>query len=158
MKALGLFLSCLAMLTLTALAGGTTGSQSTTAARPTAANQTNAASPESVLAQSTFQLPTSNKEGRDPFFPKSLRPFASATPTPNKTVMPLTEFVLKALTPHGNPPTAMINNRVLAAGEEGEIKLPSGGKALIRLLEIKDESAVIEVAGQRIELRFKRGV
>ena len=157
MKAVRLFLPCLAMLSVTALAGGTTGSQPTPA-KPAAANQTNALSSESLLAQSTFQLPTNNKEGRDPFFPKSLRPFATATPTPNKTVMPLTEFMLKGLTPRGNPPTAMINNRVLATGEEGEVKLPSGGKALVRLLEIKDESAVIEVAGQRIELRFKRGV
>lgn len=144
------------MLTLTALAGGNTGSK--LSAAKLAADQTNALSSESVVVQSNFLLPTNNKEGKDPFFPKSLRPYVSATPTPNKTVTPLTEFVLKALTPQGNPPTAMINNRVLAAGEEGEIKLPSGGKALIHLLEIKDESAVIDVMGQRIELRFKRGV
>jgi hypothetical protein len=158
MKAARLYLPCLAMLAVTAFAGGTTESQ-TAAAKPAASNRTNAPSSEIAIAQSSFQqFPANNREGRDPFYPRSLRPYQEVTPKAKPATTPLTEFALKGLTPHGNPPTAMINNRVLAVGEEGEIKLPGGGKTLVRLLEIKEESAVIEVAGQRVELRFKRGV
>jgi hypothetical protein len=59
-----------------------------------------------------------------------------------------------------SPPkrTAMINGRTFEPGEEGEVRLPAGGKMLIKVEEIKSESAVILVGGQRRELRLRAGV
>ena len=59
-----------------------------------------------------------------------------------------------------SPPkrTAMINGRTFEVGEEQEIKLANGTRALVRCAEINGESAVIIVGGQRRELRLRFGI
>jgi hypothetical protein len=51
----------------------------------------------------------------------------------------------------------MINGRTFEAGEEGEVKLPGGARVLIKCEEIKADSAIIVIGGQRRELRFRTG-
>jgi hypothetical protein len=52
----------------------------------------------------------------------------------------------------------MINGRTFEAGEEGEVRLPSGGKAMIKCEEIRSDSAVILFNGVRRELRLRFGL
>jgi len=115
--------------------------------------------PEVQVPQSSFVIPSQASEGRNPFFPQSKMGFQSAPPTtkPQETVVDTSSIVLNGIT---SPPkrTAMINGRTFEAGEAGEVKLPSGAKALIKCEEIKTESAVIVVNGQRREVRLRSGV
>ena len=112
--------------------------------------------PEVAIPQSVFAVPAQPSEGRNPFFPQSAsRP---VVPTPNKPdQVDTTSIVLNGIT---SPPkrTAMINGRTFEPGEEGEVRLPSGNKMLIKVEEIKAESAIILVGGQRRELRLRAGV
>lgn len=108
------------------------------------------------IPQSVFVIPANPSEGRNPFFPQSV---VAAPVVTHKANSPLdfASFVLNGIT---SPPkrTAMINGRTFEAGEEGEVKLPTGGKALIKCQEIRADSAVILVNGQPRELRLRFGL
>jgi len=116
--------------------------------------------PEVSIPQSVFLIPSQPSEGRNPFYPQSRMGFQAAPPTtkPHEpSVIDTSSFVLNGIT---SPPkrTAMINGRTFEPGEAGEVRLPSGAKALIKCEEIRNESAVIVVNGQRREVRLRSGV
>jgi len=108
----------------------------------------------SEIPQSVFIIPNSPKDGRNPFFPGS---HAELPPTP-KPIAPIdaSSFVLNGIT---SPPkrTAMINGRTFEVGEQGEVRVPNGGKELIKCVEIGADSAIIEWKGQQVVLRFRSG-
>jgi len=108
------------------------------------------------IPQSVFVVPTSPKEGRNPFFPQSVA-VASAVAPKNGAAVDVSGFVLNGIT---SPPkrTAMINGRTFEAGEEGELRLPSGAKVLIKCEQIGSDSTVILVNGVRRELRLRFGL
>jgi hypothetical protein len=108
------------------------------------------------IPQSVFAIPANPRDGRNPFFPQSIVAPPVITPKAN-TPLDFSSFVLNGIT---SPPkrTAMINGRTFEAGEEGEVKLSSGGKAMIKCEEIRSDSAVILVNGQRRELRLRFGL
>lgn len=129
------------------------------AAPKTAAPATNAPAADThqwEIPQSVFQIPANPREGRDPFFPNAI---LGPQPVKPKETAPLdlSGFVLNGIT---SPPrrTAMINGRTFEAGESGEVKTSNGSKVLIKCVEIKSDSAIIEVAGQRQELKMRFGV
>ena len=105
--------------------------------------------------RSVFNVPANPKEGRNPFFPHSI-PTLPASTKPSDSSLD-SAFVLNGIT---SPPkrTAMINGRTFEPGEESEVKLPSGSKILVKCEEIRDDSAVIRVGGQRRELRLRFGI
>lgn len=102
--------------------------------------------------KSTFLLPKTQAEGRDPFFPKSTSLYQTASVAPSKPQpeMGLTQLKLKGLigTQYAN-----INNMTLGVGETEEVKTVSG-PIPVHLLAIHaaDESVVIEANGQRMVL------
>jgi hypothetical protein len=116
--------------------------------------ESNAAAAQGTIPQSIFIIPSTPKEGRNPFFPQS----ATAAPPLRLTEAPLdtSGLVLNGIT---SPPkrTAMINGRTFEPGEEADVKMPSGAKVLIKCEEIRAESAVILIMGQRRELRLRAG-
>ncbi|HWH71698.1 MAG TPA: hypothetical protein VNT26_20155 [Candidatus Sulfotelmatobacter sp.] len=122
-------------------------------AAPTAV-RTNTASALEV-PKSVFVVPTSPKEGRNPFFPLSSMGYQA--PKPKENQIDPSAFVLNGIT---SPPkrTAMINGRTFEVGEEGEVRGQGGTKVLIRCLEIRTDSAVISAGGQRRELHFRSGL
>jgi hypothetical protein len=110
----------------------------------------------SEIPQSIFIIPATPREGRNPFFPHS----TSAAPAPvrsNTSFVDASSIMLNGLT---SPPkrTAIINGNTFEVGEEHEIRLAGGGKEIIKCLEIKSDSATIELRGQRRELRLRQGV
>lgn len=128
------------------------------ASKPAGASRTNTVPVvhQVEIPQSVFVIPTSPREGRNPFFPQSV--MAAPIITRKSNAPPdFSSFVLNGIT---SPPrrTAMINGRTFEAGEEGEVKLPTGGKALIKCEEIRGDSAVINFNGQRRELRLRFGL
>jgi len=108
--------------------------------------------PEVAIPQSTFNL---QPEDRNPFFPRST--VVVELPKANKESQPdYSVLVLNGLT-SAPKPTAMVNGKTLERGEESDVRLRDGSKVHIRCLEIKADSAVIEVNGQRLELRLRFG-
>jgi len=101
---------------------------------------------------SRFVLPHDQKEGRDPFYPNSSRCYAKHTPS-NAAPVEVT-LTLNGITPGK---LVMINGRTFSAGEEGDVKTPAGS-AHVRCLEIKVESAIVEMNGARRELRLRQGL
>ena len=112
--------------------------------------------PDVPLPQSVFNIPSQPSEGRNPFFPQSTVRVVPPIVNPQHPV-DTTLFILNGIT---SPPKrmAMINGRTFEPGEEGEVRLSGGGKMLIKCEEIKAESAVISVAGQRRELHLRSGL
>jgi len=104
---------------------------------------------------SVFIQPNSPKEGRDPFFPASNRPYQLAVlPSAKASEFNLDLLVLQGIS--GLPPhrLVIINKRTFAVGDLGEVST-SQGRIRINCLEIKAHSAVIEANGQRHELRYE---
>ena len=109
-----------------------------------------------AIPQSTFVMPANQKEGRDPFYPDSERPYANLTgpKQPVQTKISPTAFILNGLSGSGDHRLAMINGRTLAEGEESEINTVAG-RVTVRCVEIKTDSVVIEVGNERKELRLR---
>ena len=108
------------------------------------------------IPRSVFVPPATPKDGRNPFFPQVapvapvVKPIAGAKPD-------LSGLVLNGIT---SPPrqTAMINGRTFEPGEEGEIKLPTGEKMLIKCESIGPDSTIIVINGVRRELHLRFGL
>jgi hypothetical protein len=128
-----------------------------TPAKPAGSTRPSTAASEPVsIPQSVFTIPATLKEGRDPFFPNSKPEMPAIVPKPGMDWDAAT-FVLNGIT---SPPrrTAMINGRTFEVGEEGEVRLPSGSKVLIKCVEIGNSTAAIMVGGQRRELKMREGL
>jgi hypothetical protein len=101
--------------------------------------------------RSVFVLPSGPQEGRDPFFPESIRPYESAVakhPVVLDTTLTVRGF-------SGTPGNRMviINNHTFAAGDEGDV-ITAGGRVHVRCLEITDDSVVVEVNDHTQKLKF----
>jgi hypothetical protein len=115
---------------------------------------------EPEIPQSLFTIPTSSKEGKDPFFPASARPYTSGTPARTNAPVkpgPAVDFVLNGISGSADKPLAMINGRTFGNNEEGDIP-SSSGRVHIRCVEIKADSAIIEFRGERRELKLRKGL
>jgi len=120
---------------------------STNSPAPTQANDSN------TVPKSTYNVPASYADGRDPFFPNrtsGLRPVQPATTNTSPTVV----LVLNGL----SQTYVIINGKTLRVGEEAEIPTPSG-RVQVRCIEIraKENAAVVEVDGERQELKLRSG-
>lgn len=106
-------------------------------------------------SHSIFVLPASPKDGRDPFYPASTRPYQSAVvPNAKPADLNLDLLVLQGIS--GQPPhrLVIINKRTFAVGDDSEVST-SQGRIRVHCLEINDRSVVIEANGQRHELRYQ---
>ncbi|MGB7768194.1 MAG: hypothetical protein WBN22_04995 [Verrucomicrobiia bacterium] len=104
------------------------------------------------VIRSVFILPASPKEGRDPFFPDSNRPYAVAV-VAKPRVADISSLVVKGFSGLLDHRLVIINNHTFAAGDEGDVIVPLG-RIHVRCIEIKTNSVVIEVGGQRHELFY----
>jgi hypothetical protein len=113
--------------------------------------------PEVPIPQSLFVIPAQPSEGRNPFFPQSVVHTVVPAKVTKDPSFDWSVFVLNGIT---SPPkrTAMINGRTFEANEEGEVRLNTGGRMLIKCEAIKADSAIITVGGQIHELRLRSGL
>jgi hypothetical protein len=136
-------------VTLLALSAALLGAQAEPA--KTAPASTNA------IPQSVFTMPTNRTEGIDPFFPKSDRLWARAEAAPVVVKPKATGMdclTLKGLSGTPSSPLAMVNGRTMAPGEDAEI-VTDCGRLLVHCVDITTNSAIIEVSGERRELRLR---
>ena len=117
------------------------------------------ASVSSQPGQSSFTIPSTLNEGRDPFYPESTRFLVkSVTPIPTPVDVPVVlEF--KGISGTPDRPLAIINNRTFAIGEEQEVNT-STGRIKLRLLEIDPKAMRVKVLarGETRELVFGKRI
>ena len=109
-------------------------------------------SASNVVVRSDFVMPSNPKEGRDPFFPDSTRPYATAAAS-NPKVADVTSLKLLGFSGEVPHRFVIINNHTFAAGDEGDVTTPNG-RIHLRCIEVRTNSVLIEVGGQRRELFY----
>lgn len=120
---------------------------------------TNAVPVQPPIPQSVFVVPHSAAEGRDPFFPESTRNYTSGAPATKVAAAPaarLGELRLKGIFGQVGSRLAIINDKTLAAGEEGDV-LCQGARVRIRCLEIHEDFVVVQAGNDRRELHLRSG-
>jgi hypothetical protein len=115
-----------------------------------------APAPEPVAPQSVFTIPSTAGAARDPFNPSRIIQAEVAKTQTNAPAhaTSLGCLVLKGLSGPPSNPLAMINGRTMARGEDAEI-LTDCGRLLVHCVDITTNSAIIEVGGERRELRLR---
>ena len=119
---------------------------------------TNALPAQLEIPKSVFLIPTTPQQGKDPFFPRSMRLFTSVVvstnlqPTPAVTV----ELKLKGISGTVARRLAIINNRTFEANEEGVVSTASG-PVRIRCLEIRADSVLVQIGGEQRILQLRPG-
>jgi hypothetical protein len=108
-----------------------------------------------AIPRSVFVVPSVPAEGRDPFFPNSVRLAKIVSkPIAPPSTPPAAGLVLNGLSGTAGKKLAIINNRTFAEGESGEVPSRTG-RVLVRCIEIKDSSVTVEVSGERVELLLR---
>jgi hypothetical protein len=120
---------------------------------------TNAAPVQAEIPKSVFLIPATPQQGKDPFFPRSMRLFASVVVKTN--VQPLAtprsvELRLNGISGTADRRLAIINNQTFETNEEGEVPT-NPGRARIRCLEIKADSVLVQVGAEQRVLRLRPG-
>lgn len=145
----GLFLLALAISAFYSL--------SSAAPNPKPAAPTN----EMVISPSVFVLPTSPQEGKDPFYPRSMRPYAAyrvAHTNPVVVAAPiLVDLHLNGISGTVTRPLAIINNRTFSIGEQAEVPT-STGRVTVRCLEIRNDTVIIQSQGENRVLHLRSGL
>ncbi len=118
---------------------------------------TNALWVESKIPQSVFVIPSSLQEGRDPFFPDSTRVLGQVKTDHKPTNTDVGALVLNGLSGTTERRLAMINGRTFGEGEEADVLTPMG-RVKVQCLEIKTDSVVIKVGGQKVELHLRKDI
>jgi hypothetical protein len=113
------------------------------------ADQPKAAPVKPAPPLSTFIIPTGPREGRDPFYPESTRPYEENKPSGSN--LAADSFTVKGLSVEHGHPMVIINNHTFAVGDEGDV-LTSVGHVHLRLVQIQENIAVIQANGLRREL------
>jgi len=120
-------------------------------ASPLVAAPTTATQPAKTNAiRSTFALPANPGEGRDPFFPRSNRPYESS-PTVTNNVVGVTALVVKGVSGAADRRLVIINNVTFAAGDTATVPTEQG-RIRVHCVEIKPHSVVVEIGGHYHEL------
>jgi hypothetical protein len=101
--------------------------------------------------RSVFAQPASPSEGRDPFFPESQRPYQSTVVATH--AVEITVLTIKGISGMPGHRMAIINNHTFGAGDEGDV-LTSNGRVHVRCVEIRADTVMVEVNGQKSELHF----
>jgi hypothetical protein len=103
-------------------------------------------SADTNVVQSVFVLPDNPREGVDPFFPNSPRPYQGRPPTPGTFVS--SDLKLEGITrAHGNV-FVIINDVTFGLGDDADVKTPAGNKIHVLCKQIEANSVVVEVGGQ----------
>lgn len=109
------------------------------------------------MPQSEFTLPANPREGRDPFFPNSMRPYEAVKEAraAKGGVMP-GELVVKGIIATKNGGLAIINNHPFGEDETGIVITKDGRRLEVHCVAIDPGSGTVtvEAAGSRVVLRF----
>jgi hypothetical protein len=104
------------------------------------------------VPRSIFTMPSNSKEGRDPFFPSSLRPYEGVR-VPGGPTSDFSALVMQGIS--GAPPhqLVIINNVTFGVGDDAEVRTPQG-RIRIHCVEIKGNSVMVEANGVEQTLHY----
>jgi hypothetical protein len=106
------------------------------------------------IPKSIFTIPAKPEEGKNPFFPELTDhlPYSASVDAPVKTTekRPSAALVLQGFSGTPEKRLAIISNVVFGTNDVRNV-----GSLVVRCLEINETSVVIEVGGERRELRFQ---
>ena len=114
-----------------------------------------AAEPPSSMTnviRSVFVIPSEPREGRDPFFPNSTRPYKTTVTTVSHSA-DISALIIKGFSGSMDHRFVIINNHTFAPGDEGDV-ITASGRVHLSCIEIKTNSVVIEIGGERHELFY----
>ena len=116
-------------------------------AAPSVTTNTAPAAAEVKPGRSVFVVPTDPKEGKDPFFPRSLRPYGT-TSAPVKAgssnVPPAIELTLSGISGNAEKPLAIINNVTFGINDDNDV-IVKGRRIRIRCVDINLEEGRVRV-------------
>jgi hypothetical protein len=123
------------------------------------ANVVSSAAPAAIeIPQSVFDVPSNEKEGKDPFFPRSRRPYAVASvPVVTNRVPVLSDLRINGTSGSEERPLVIINNVTFGVGDTGEV-IAGNRRVKVRCLEIdlSAGTATVQAGDERRILRFRR--
>jgi ABC-type uncharacterized transport system ATPase subunit len=100
---------------------------------------------------SAFIIPDNPKEGRDPFFPNSIRVYKDRPAAPGTT--DVSSLHLQGISKSGNHVFVVINGETFAEGDESTVKTDTG-KIDVICKKINANSVVVEAGGQILTLHY----
>jgi len=110
------------------------------------------------VPRSDFALPAKAGDGRDPFFPLSVRIRAEVKPVKSTDPKPISvALILKGISRTESKRFALINDKTFEESEERDV-LAGDSKVRVLCVEIREDSVVVQTAGGRQELRLKPGL
>ena len=110
------------------------------------------------VPRSEFAFPSKAGDGRDPFFPLSTRIRAGIKPANSTTPKPVSvSLTLNGISVTESRRYALINGKTFVVGDQLEVPV-GDARVRVRCVEIRGDSAVVEVNGSRQELRLKPGI
>ncbi|HUZ06810.1 MAG TPA: hypothetical protein VMV89_04910 [Candidatus Paceibacterota bacterium] len=115
-----------------------------------AGNVPSADAADTNVVQSVFVLPDNPNEGRDPFFPDSMRPYPK--PTQPRGEIAFSDIKLEGISRAGSSVFVVINDVTFGVGDEADVKTAHGRKVHVLCKQIEGDSAVVEVGGQILTL------
>lgn len=103
--------------------------------------------------RAAFLQPASNRDGRDPFYPESTRPFEASAAASAPHAVEVTTLTVKGFSIVRGRPMVIINNHSFMVGDEGDV-IGIGGRAHLRCVAIRSDTVVVEVNGARHEIHY----
>jgi hypothetical protein len=98
--------------------------------------------------QSIFTVPASPSEGRDPFFPGSIRIYGGNPDKPSQGPA-FNELSVRSILVTPQSVLAIINNHPFAAGEDGDVIIAKTGRRLhIRCANINSKAGTVTVEAE----------
>lgn len=119
---------------------------------------TSAASAPMEIPMSVFSVPANEKQGKDPFFPRSRRPYVSAIVTiPTNPPPIVADLRINGTSGSEERPLVIINNVTFGVGDTNDVT--SGNRRIsVHCLEIDLSAgrATVQADGQRRILSFQK--
>lgn len=106
-----------------------------------------------VIPKSVFTFPPTQKDGRDPFFPESIRIYRNSAVNTNEKPSAVI-LKLDGISGTREHPLVMINGHTFGLHETAAIPTTSG-KIKVHVIEISTNSTIVEVNGVPRELRLR---
>jgi hypothetical protein len=106
--------------------------------------------------RSLFVVPTGPQEGKDPFFPRSVRPYGAPAPVKSgHTNSPTVELVLNGISGSTEKPLAIINNVTFGVNDDNDVTA-RGRRIRIRCVDINlTEGRVrVQIGSETRDLRL----
>lgn len=107
---------------------------------------------QASIPRSTFVVPASQKEGKDPFFPYRI---LKSVPDQTRKTIPVTAAVeIKGFSGTADRPLVILNNQTFGLDEESPL-ITDSGRVQVHVIDIKiGEGATIEVEGEKMVLQY----